>query len=186
MLKQNNVVRPININPSCPQASVGVGTLVFKYKNTSVRLTNILGNTVYMNDENFLTNSFASLKALLPAVKEDIHIVDLHAETTSEKNAFLSEFSGQVSAILGTHTHVQTNDQKIYNNTVYITDVGMTGPSHGIIGGEPSSIIEMFEGKSHRFKLNEDNSSYQFNAVVLEFDKKNKPIDIKNIVIYEK
>lgn len=102
------------------------------------------------------------------AKKSDLHIVDFHAETTSEKKAFLLHFAGKVSAILGTHTHVQTADEQIYNNTFFITDVGMTGPKNGIIGAKAEPIIKMFCGKSKHFKMEPARGKYQFNAVVMQ------------------
>ncbi len=84
---------------------------------------------------------------VLPALKEQtkLIIVDFHAEATSEKSAFGYFLDGKVSAVIGTHTHVQTADEKILpNGTAYITDVGMTGPSNSVIGIETDLIIQRF------------------------------------------
>ena len=94
----------------------------------------------------------------------------------------LIAYNNKVSAILGTHTHVQTADDKIYKNTAYITDVGMTGPSCGVIGANPTTILQMFREQVLHFKLDPDKSPYQLNAVLLTFDNKtNKPKSIKRI-----
>jgi 2',3'-cyclic-nucleotide 2'-phosphodiesterase len=83
----------------------------------------------------------------------DIIIIDLHAEATSEKIAFGYFVDGRVSAVIGTHTHVQTADEKVLENgTAYITDVGMTGPSHSVIGIGVDQIIQRFlTGMPDRF-----------------------------------
>jgi metallophosphoesterase (TIGR00282 family) len=178
----SNVVRPLNIKSNLPQAKIGNGSIVFKFQNKTLRITNLLGNTVVCHD--IQDNPFPILASLLKNDKSDIHIVDLHTETTSEKNAFLLTFAGKVSAILGTHTHVQTADEKIYKNTAYITDVGMTGANLGVIGAKPETILDMFMGKSDRFKLEPATGPYQFNAVVVCFDHKtNKPTKIERINI---
>jgi calcineurin-like phosphoesterase len=148
-------------------------------------LTNLLGNTVECHKVQ--VNPFPLFNDFLKDHTADIHIVDLHTETTSEKNAFLLTFAGRVSAILGTHTHVQSADEKIYQNTAYITDVGMTGGSLGVIGAEPQTILDVFMGKAERFKLTPSNSKYQFNAVLLTFnDQTNMVESIKRINIIEK
>jgi hypothetical protein len=80
-------------------------------------------------------------------IKKDtpIIIVDFHAEATSEKVAMGWHLDGKVSAVIGTHTHVQTADERILpNRTAYITDVGMTGPINSVIGVETSSVLERF------------------------------------------
>lgn len=185
VLKNNNTIRPLNIKPLCDESKYGIGSLEFKFKNKKIRITNLLGNTVFCHE--IQTNPFLKLDEILNINSSDIHIIDFHAETTSEKNAFLQYFAGKVSAILGTHTHIQSADERIYKNTAYITDAGMTGPSEGVIGANPETIIKMFRGESERFRLSPDTSNYQFNGVVIEFDEKNnKPINIKRIFIREK
>jgi len=72
-------------------------------------------------------------------------LIDFHAEATSEKIAFGHMVDGRVSAVIGTHTHVQTADERILaKGTAYITDAGMTGPTESVIGTEPSVVIERF------------------------------------------
>ncbi|MDR3257297.1 MAG: TIGR00282 family metallophosphoesterase [Mycoplasmataceae bacterium] len=185
ILKKPNVVRPMNLDPSIPESKHGSGSITFKVKNKTIRLTNLLGNTVECHK--MQTNPFPLFTQFLKLNKPvDIHIVDFHTETTSEKNAFLLTFASKVSAILGTHTHVQSADEKIYKDTVYITDVGMTGGSLGVIGAEPETILDMFMGKSERFRLSPSKSKYQLNAVLLNFDDKtNQPKSIQRIYIYE-
>jgi calcineurin-like phosphoesterase len=130
-------------------------------------------------------NPFIVFNKLIEDDKSDIHIVDFHCETTSEKNAFLLTFASKVSAIVCTHTHVQTADEKIYKNTAYISDVGMTGGINGVIGAKPDTILNMFAGKSDKFKLDPQEGQYQLNAVVIEFNNDNIPTNIKRINIIE-
>ncbi|MDR2821474.1 MAG: YmdB family metallophosphoesterase, partial [Mycoplasmataceae bacterium] len=133
------------------------------------------------------TNPFLTLKNVIENDSSDIHIIDFHCETTSEKNALLLSFAGSVGAILGTHTHIQTNDNKIYNGTAYITDVGMTGGSEGIIGAEAAPILEVFHQRTEHFKMSPSNTKYQLNAVVLTFDDiTNRATNIEKITILQK
>ena len=100
-----------------------------------------------------------------------IIIVDFHAEATSEKIAFGYYADGRVSAVVGTHTHVQTADEKILEKgTAYITDVGMTGPSHSVIGIDVEQIIERFlTNMPMRFETAKGEGI--FSAVVIEIDE---------------
>jgi calcineurin-like phosphoesterase len=132
------------------------------------------------------TNPFLTFNELLKNDNSHIHIVDFHCETTSEKNAFFLTFAGKVSAIVCTHTHVQTADERIYKNTAYISDVGMTGGSLGVIGAEAQSILDVFNGRTSKFRLSPSNTPYQFNGVVISFNKNNHPTKIKRIFINEK
>lgn len=180
---KTDIIRPLNIKKSLPESSIGYGTKVVKICNKSVRITNLIGATCFCKD--MQTNPFIALEELVATDdKSDIHIIDLHTETTSEKKAMLIQFSGKVSAILGTHTHVPTADDQIFNNTAFITDVGMTGPKNGIIGAKPETIIAMFNEKIKRFKLEPAVGEYQFNSVLLSFDdKSNTVIAIQRISI---
>lgn len=186
ILEKPDTVRPYNIKPQCMESKYGVGSRVVVVKNKRIRITNMLGMSA--NCKNVQSNPFLAMDKLLTEIKgtHDIHIVDFHANATSEKNAYLITYAGQLSAILGTHTHVQTADEKIYNNTAYITDTGMNGPSNGIIGAAPKTIIQMFREQVLHFKLDPDTSKYQFNAVMITFNNKtNLPTSIKRINLVE-
>jgi metallophosphoesterase (TIGR00282 family) len=97
-------------------------------------------------------------------------LVDIHAETTSEKIAFGWYLDGRVTAVVGTHTHVATADEHVLpEGTAYITDVGMTGPQEGVIGMERGTVIKKFiDGLPTRFEV--ANGDIQMNAVVIETD----------------
>ncbi len=147
--KDNRVLRPLNYPSGVP----GQGSIVHTLRNgRKVAVLNVMGR-VFMNS---LDCPFRTTKAEIERVSEEtkIIIVDFHAEATSEKVAFGYFMDGRASAVIGTHTHVQTADEKILaNGTAYITDVGMTGPAHSVIGIEVSQIIQRFlTGMPARFE----------------------------------
>ncbi len=176
-----SLVRPLNLLKEYP----GVGTTVFKNDDFSIRITNLLGQA-FMTEEVY--NPFKSLDNLLKTEeKTDIHIVDFHAEATGEKYALAYAFAGQVSAVIGTHTHVQTRDARILEGgTGFIADVGMTGPYHGILGVQPEAIIRrMWHEEKSVFKLDEQPTSI-FSAVILTIDElSGKTIEINPLYLIE-
>ncbi|WP_258393873.1 TIGR00282 family metallophosphoesterase [Mycoplasma wenyonii] len=185
----SNLVRPLNLKESFKYCSLGEGSREIIIKGIKIRVTNLMGNSVVFKGNQ--SNCFLSFSKLLDQLNatsfKGIHIVDLHAETTSEKNAFLWAFNGKVSAVLGTHTHVPTNDWIITEEgTAYITDVGMTGPSSGVIGGAKAGIIEKFFYPEKRFILEPQEGPRQLCSVLLTFDTEScKAIDIKPIILRE-
>ncbi len=183
VLNEKNIIRPANLSLDYENHDVGIGSSVVNVNNKKIRITNLIGKTVYLKD--MQTNPFHELDKIIASDKSDIHIVDFHSETTSEKNAFFLNFKGKVSAILGTHTHVQTADNKIKDNTAYITDVGMTGSESGIIGAKPETIIQVFKEEAERFRLLPNLDKYQFSAVILSFEQNNIK-KIERVLIYEK
>jgi hypothetical protein len=137
---EERILRPINYPPQAP----GRGSIVlFGKKDVLVGVINASGR-VFMEA---LDCPFRSLQNELRNLKEKakIIIVDIHAEATSEKVAVGVYLDGKVSAVIGTHTHVQTADERILpKGTAYITDVGMTGPSDSIIGVKKDHILRRF------------------------------------------
>ena len=115
---------------------------------------------------------FQETKKLLEQLTYDICIIDFHAESTSEKIAFGYAFDGLATAIIGTHTHVQTADERILSKgTAFITDVGMTGPLDGVIGVKKEIIIDRYLNDGwHRFDP-QDDGLMQFSAVILEINE---------------
>jgi 2',3'-cyclic-nucleotide 2'-phosphodiesterase len=162
----DRLVRPLNIL----NYHHGVGSAVFDVDGTPVRVTNALG--VFAMNETVA----APVPAIEDLLKDDhepgIHIVDYHADSTSEKAIFAYVFDGRVSAVIGTHTHVQSNDARILpNGTGYITDVGMCGDAGGIIGFEKRSVInKMVYGEKGSFGLDE-HAPMMINAVLMDFDE---------------
>ncbi len=182
--KEKNIIRPYNVQ-SKNEIINGEGTKIVIVNNKKIRITNLLGQSIDWFNKYEIFNPFNLLDEIIEKDKIekniDIHIIDFHGETTSEKNAMLHYFKNRVTAIFGTHTHVQTNDSKIVSNTAYITDAGMTGPKDGIIGASKESIIKKFIGESERFRLTEEEGDYQFNAVILTINENNIPTNIKTI-----
>lgn len=172
----NRLVVPINQPKSLP----GVGSRVFDVLGTKVRVTNVLG-LAFM--DNRTTNPLEVIDEYLD-LESDIHIIDYHGEATSEKIAFAYYVKDKASAVLGTHTHVQTADEKILDGScAFISDVGMTGPYMSAIGCDLDSIVTRMKGLSSPFVLAE--SSGQLSAVVMTFDDANKPTKIERILINE-
>lgn len=159
----DRIVVPYNV----PHILPGVGSRVIQYKGTSIRITNLLGIT-FMSGT--VDHPFLAMDELLKDCHEDIHILDFHAEATSEKIAMGYYLDGRVSAVLGTHTHVQTADETILEKgTGYITDIGMTGPKTSVIGCEVNSIIQkMRTGQAGKFVVGEGEGILC--GVILDFD----------------
>jgi calcineurin-like phosphoesterase len=110
--------------------------------------------------------------------------VDFHAETTSEKKALGFYLQGRATAVLGTHTHVQTADETILaDHTAYITDVGMTGPELSVLGVDKDIVITKFK-KHIPVKFEESKEKCFINAVVVDFDEKNgKARSIQRLIV---
>ena len=134
------LVRPANF----PAGAPGEGTAVMRTaQGEEVAVLNVMGR-VFMHaiDDPF---SLAEREAARLRARTPIVLVDMHAEATSEKLAMGWHLAGKVTAVVGTHTHVQTADEQILpGGTAYITDVGMTGPHDGIIGVEREPVINRF------------------------------------------
>ncbi len=134
--KRGNLLRPHNFG----ERIAGKGVCEVDLGGYSAAVVNLIGTT-YMQPVN---NPFKCAERIIAGLSSKIIIVDFHAEATSEKRAMGFFLSGRVSAVLGTHTHVQTADEQIINGTAYLTDVGMCGTRESILGVEKSVIIERF------------------------------------------
>ena len=170
-----DLLRPLNSNPYHP----GQGTVLINIKGKKIRITNLLGtNFMPMAVE----NPYFVLEKVLILKDCDIHLVDFHAEATAEKIALALYYDGQINGFWGTHTHVQTADERILpKGTAFITDLGMTGPYGGIIGAHPEVIVQRDKyGLPAKMTPCEDKG--QFNGVVFEFDDiSNKVVNIQRI-----
>ena len=138
------IVRPANYAPQVP----GRGWCEVETNFGTVCVINLIGRC----SMNFGTeNPFFEADRILKKTDAKITLVDFHAEATSEKLAMAYYLDGRVSAIWGTHTHVQTSDGRVMpNGTGYITDLGMTGAIESVIGIKPESSINMFLGNPPR------------------------------------
>src|SRR5690554_4102156 len=136
-IEGSNIIRPINDN-----IELGSYYKIAEVGGRKILITNILGS-VYIKPE--VKNGFIKLKELLTTAEFDYSFIDIHAEATSEKVALAHYLDGLASLIVGTHTHVQTNDLRILpKGTIYLTDVGMTGPLNGVIGVDKDIVINRF------------------------------------------
>lgn len=132
-----SIIRPANYPPLAP----GGGYTVLNICGWRILCINVMG-TAFMDA---LACPFATVDRILDREKGsyDIAIMDIHAESTSEKIALARYFDGRVNVIFGTHTHVQTADEQILPlGSGYITDIGMVGPINGIIGSDAAAVIE--------------------------------------------
>ena len=135
------ILRPANYAPQTP----GRGYGIFDSRIGDIGVINLIGR---VNMDYGPDNPFLMMDKILPEVAEaKIVLVDFHAEATSEKLAMGYMLDGKVTALWGTHTHVPTADAQVLpKGTGYITDLGMTGPKHSVIGIQPELSIEKFRG----------------------------------------
>ncbi len=168
------LIRPANY----PKGVVGKGYNIYNCKNKKIAVINLIGRV----DINVLSeNPFIIAKDIVEKIQNqvDIIIVDFHAEATAEKIAMGYFLDGKVTAVYGTHTHVQTADETILENgTAYITDIGMTGPKKSVIGMDIEASIKRFETTlPERYKI--ATGKCMLNAIILDInDETNK---VKNI-----
>ena len=145
------LLRPINY----PDGAPGGGGVVLETAKGKVGVINAQGR-VFMNPP--LENPIPAVNSEIERMRSEgvrVILVDFHAEATSEKIAFGRAMDGQVSAVLGTHTHVQTSDERIFpGGTAYLTDAGMCGPDDSVLGREIDSVLWRFRtGMPTRFPI---------------------------------
>jgi metallophosphoesterase (TIGR00282 family) len=133
-------LRPLNY----PQGTAGQGSAIFRFeKLPPIAVMNLQGRSFMAALENPFSVARIEVERLRRSAS--IIFVDMHAEATSEKIAIARMLDGQVSAVVGTHTHVQTGDEQIFpGGTAYLTDAGFTGPHESILGREIQPIIQRF------------------------------------------
>ena len=163
--REPRILKPLNYS----EKAVGATLYIANVGKSKLAVVNLIGQ-VYMNP---VDSPFTALEKILPKIKKETNniFVDFHAEATAEKRALGFYFDGQISAMIGTHTHVQTADEEILpNKTAYITDVGMTGPHDSCIGITKEIVIKkMKTSMPQRFEIAE--SGLQINAVVIKIDE---------------
>ena len=168
------LIRPANY----PKGVVGKGYNIYTCQDKKIAVINLMGRV----DINVLTeNPFIVAKEIVEKLQQEVDMifVDFHAEATAEKIAMGHFLDGKVTAIYGTHTHVQTADEKILpKGTGYITDIGMTGPKHSVIGMDILASLKRFETTlPERYKI--ATGECILNAVVFDVDDANNRV--KNI-----
>lgn len=166
LANEDRLLRPANYPPPAP----GTGLLVVRQRvPVPVAVINLQGR-VFMES---IDCPFQTADRLLAKEARDVKVVvvDFHAEATSEKVAMGWHLDGRVSAVLGTHTHIQTADERVLpEGTAYITDTGMTGPYDSVIGMRTSAALERFlTGRPKR--LSPAKGDGRFAAVVVEVDQ---------------
>jgi metallophosphoesterase (TIGR00282 family) len=163
--KQPRLLRPANYPPNTP----GSGFWVGEVNGTSVAVMNVMGR-VFMPPSDDPFRVIDNVVDSLP-VEATVRIVDIHAEATSEKVAMGWHLDGRVSAVLGTHTHVQTADERILpGGTAYLTDLGMTGSYAGVIGMNKADVIARFTSVTAR-RAEHSSGQVRICAAVLDIDE---------------
>ncbi|MBQ3414644.1 MAG: TIGR00282 family metallophosphoesterase [Clostridia bacterium] len=171
------IIRPANYS----EGVVGKGYTIRKVKNKKIAVINLIGRV----DMNVLSeNPFLVAKEIVEKIKNDVDMifVDFHGEATAEKIAFGYYMDGKITAMFGTHTHVQTADEKILpKGTGYITDIGMTGPINSVIGMNIEASLKRFETSlPERYKIAEGEA--MLNGVIFEINDDNCKVEkIKRI-----
>ena len=162
----DRLVRPYNLLKEFP----GEGSVVFDVNGVSVRVTNILGSAFM--DEEVNAPYYSILRIMDEEEPATVHIVDFHAEATGEKQALGFALDGKVTAVLGTHTHVQTNDAHILpKGTAFISDVGMTGYADGVLGSTSETVVnKLIYGQASKFQVPDEGRGI-FSAVVIDIDE---------------
>jgi hypothetical protein len=164
--EQPRLLRPANFPPGAP----GSGRYVARAANgVSVAVVNLMGRVFMTAIDDPFRAALAEIEAVAPPAQ--LVFVDFHAEATSEKVAMGWHLDGRVAAVVGTHTHVQTADERILpQGTAFITDVGMTGAHDSVIGVERSAILQRFlTALPQRFEPATENP--RLNAVIVEADE---------------
>ncbi len=174
---ESRLLRPANY----PAGAPGNGSYLARTRDgRSVGVINVMGRVFMLN----IDDPFAIVLREIEALKERTRLIfiDFHAEATSEKIAMGWHLDGKVTAVVGTHTHVQTADERILpKGTAYLTDVGMTGPHDSIIGVEIQAALGRFlTALPARFETATDNP--RLNAVIIEADEQTgRAIDIERL-----
>jgi len=168
------ILRPANMPPGVPGRGVGE----YSAGRQPLAVLNLCGR-VFVGEYD---DPFRCVDQLLQQVQARCVLVDFHAETSSEKQAFAWYVDGRVSAVVGTHTHVQTADERVLpGGTAYITDVGMCGPQDSVIGMDKDIVLRKFTTQMPaRFEV--ANSEPVVCAVVLEIeDESGRAVSIERL-----
>jgi len=172
--RRNELLRPANFGDNAP----GKGVCVLDFGYYTAAVVNIIGST-YMAA---CDNPFKCADHILESLDTKCVIVDFHAEATAEKKAMGFYLAGRVSAVFGTHTHVQTADERVLNgHTAYITDVGMTGAVDSVIGVEKNVVMQFVN--YYPQKQFQADGECELNAVAVKIDTpRGNALSIKRII----
>lgn len=177
-----DLLRPANYPGDCPGSGIGI----FTCNGISVGVINVQGR-VFIRD--FVSCPIRAIESALTFLKSrtSVILVDMHAEATSEKAATALYFDGKISALYGTHTHVQTSDERILpGGTAFISDVGMCGALNAVIGMKKEPVINhMLTQMPHRFEV-ETEGPFVLGGALFEIDSESgRAISVERIRIIE-
>ena len=163
--KQPRLLRPANYPPNTPGSGYWVGDI----NGTKVAVMNVMGRVFMPPSDDPFRVIDGVLQSLPP--ETTVRLVDVHAEATSEKVAMGWHLDGRVSAVVGTHTHVQTADERILpGGTAYLTDLGMTGSYAGVIGMDKADVIARFTSVTAR-RADHSSGDVRICGAVIEIDE---------------
>lgn len=176
----NSILRPYNY----PEGVAGKGYTIKEVNGNKIAVISLQGR-VFMNSVDCPFKAIKKIIKELENITKNI-IVDFHAEATSEKIALARYISGEVSLVYGTHTHVQTADERIFENgTAYISDIGMTGSQNGVIGVESEVVIKKFlTSLPQKFEIAEGDE--YLNGLEIDLDEKNGKVKKINRINWSK
>lgn len=161
--ENERVIRPLNYPPECE----GFGYTVYDLGYTKAAVINLIGRVGMQSAD----CPFHAIEKLLPTIDTDIIFVDMHAEATSEKIALASFLDGKVSAVFGTHTHVQTADERILpKGTGFICDLGMTGVEDSVLGVKKEVVVESFLNPAKRVRFEKAHGTVWFHGCIFDID----------------
>ena len=146
--KENKIIRPANLLEGQP----GRGYFIYEYNDKKIAVINLIGNVFMKKSQDLFLYSEKIIKKIKLKKDADFIIIDIHGEITSEKMALGHYFDGSATLVVGTHTHVPTNDGRILKNgTAYLTDAGMCGDYNSVIGmNVQNSINKFFKKESNK------------------------------------
>lgn len=180
-----NIVRPANLSEEMP----GDGMAIVNTPKGKIAIINLIGR-IYIDEKNLSPFSVADELIKKAKEKTNVILIDFHAEATSEKEALGYYLDGRVSALLGTHTHIQTADERILpGGTAYITDVGRTGARDSVLGLDKNAAIERFilPPETKKLPFSVATGKYQVCAVAVNIDENNgKAREIRRLCVLQK
>lgn len=163
--EEEYVIRPLNF----PSGVEGKGYTVYDTGAVKIAVVNLSGRASMAA----VDCPFHAIENLLPKLEADIILVDMHAEATSEKIAMAHFLDGKVSCVFGTHTHVQTADERILSGgTGFICDLGMTGVEDSVLGIKKEIIIEYLYNSVKRYRFEKARGEVWFHGCIFEVDEK--------------
>ncbi len=171
-----DMIRPGNLEPQ----DIGRPYIIKECCGRKIAVVNLLGS-VFMDIAT--EEPVTVMHRLLKEINADVIIVDLHAEATSEKQVFFQVFRDQVTAVIGTHTHVQTADEQIIKGCAYITDAGMCGPFESILGRDIDEVISRMVYKEQTRYTPSEKPSVICGVLIRTDDTTNRSVSIERIQI---